>query len=463
MDINIGIGKKQADGLRQVLVNGVAVGVFRPKTDKDAESGSRIELYVQTYTTKYIDREWAQLLEYADELLFFHSGTSSYFDNNRTIYIDTFRGKGKHNVYKKLYLDLNRVLDPTYSIYIYHYVKTLFSENAFIVSTNLNLSNHEAIKKDILNSLDIVRDLYISFELPITQGHTLTELGSMFHMTESICQKKALESMNLLISNYDATNLINNNQFVRSIEFKPEDFHTGVNILNYFGSYLTQQYPDQNAHVTIGQQGRQVTLTVQTDTGDTDVIVRAFDEYGMIMSGSQPPNKYVNDPVFIAKLENKIELLNAELNAERRLTNLQASTISKLIKTVQSSVANPHPIHILNSNTNTTSITLSIQNEISSISNTLDEIIQELDKSQSLREELSKLKEELELLKNEPDKSKIQASSAFKKLGELVSKINKGMEFTENIFATGKKGMELVYKLAPHFDHLQRLIGQLPG
>lgn len=50
----------------------------------------------------------------------------------------------------------------------------------------------------------------------------------------------------------------------RCIEFPPEFHQAGLNILSFFGTYIREQYPDQEAKVKIEQNGYLIKLIIET-------------------------------------------------------------------------------------------------------------------------------------------------------------------------------------------------------
>ena len=52
----------------------------------------------------------------------------------------------------------------------------------------------------------------------------------------------------------------------------------GLGILNYFGKYLKEQYPNEKATVRIEQESLTVRLIVISKNGKTEVIEKALNE-----------------------------------------------------------------------------------------------------------------------------------------------------------------------------------------
>ena len=76
------------------------------------------------------------------------------------------------------------------------------------------------------------------------------------------------------------------------IEFSPEYHQAGLGILNYFTTYLREQYPEQDALVKIEQHGLSVRMIIETKNGERTIVEKALHEYELIVSGEEPPEKY---------------------------------------------------------------------------------------------------------------------------------------------------------------------------
>lgn len=251
------------------------------------------------------------------------------------------------------------------------------------------------------------------------------------------------------------------NSFERTIEFTPETFQAGIGILNYFGTYLREQYPDEKAYVKIEQNDLSVKLTINSSTGKSETIEKAFNEYGQIMSGSSSVVDIVSNPLLIAKLENKIDLLNAELNSERRLNNLQASTIKDFVEMFRISHDKSSNYQFVLSNTNSNNVSISINNEIASTLGALRELKEALPVENPLQNELDDITHSLEAIENESSAEVVKKSSALSKLKRFIDKVNKGQEVASSAIKTIERGAEIFNSLVAKYHGLMDTLNSI--
>ncbi len=119
------------------------------------------------------------------------------------------------------------------------------------------------------------------------------------------------------------------NLITRSIEFPPEYHQAGVSILNYFSTVLRKKYPDVKATVQIKQEDLNVTMTIDPIEGEREVIEKALDEYGLVVTGKMLPEQYTNDRLLKIELEGKLNLAKTEIENQKLLLQYQEREIKK--------------------------------------------------------------------------------------------------------------------------------------
>lgn len=117
----------------------------------------------------------------------------------------------------------------------------------------------------------------------------------------------------------------------RCIEFPPEYHQAGLNILNYFGTYLREQYPDENASVKIEQTGLNVRLVIETADGKSETIEKALHEYELIITGAEPPEKFSNNDKLIIELKSEIRIAKFRLETQQDIIGIQSNRIDQLL------------------------------------------------------------------------------------------------------------------------------------
>jgi hypothetical protein len=94
----------------------------------------------------------------------------------------------------------------------------------------------------------------------------------------------------------------------RCIEFPPEYHQAGLDILNYFGTYLREQYPEEETKVRIEQEGLKVRLVIETLSGKSEIIEKALHEYELIVTGTEPPERFTQNDKLILDLKNELRI-----------------------------------------------------------------------------------------------------------------------------------------------------------
>ena len=121
---------------------------------------------------------------------------------------------------------------------------------------------------------------------------------------------------------------------IREISFPPEYKEAGISILSYFSRILEQNYPDIDAGVTITQKGNKVTLKVESDEGELEVIEKALTDYGRVVTGELEPREILSNPIAILELNNRLEIARLELRlkeqAHQAIANQQQERIVSL-------------------------------------------------------------------------------------------------------------------------------------
>ena len=125
----------------------------------------------------------------------------------------------------------------------------------------------------------------------------------------------------------------------REIKFPPEFQQAGLAILNYFSEVLAQKYPDTPISVSIKQIGVRVVLEITTPDGAVEQIERVLEQYGMVVQGAMRPNEFLDDPIAVMRLTQKLELVNLELKQTREILQLQKDYSGARIKSLEDQIS----------------------------------------------------------------------------------------------------------------------------
>lgn len=114
------------------------------------------------------------------------------------------------------------------------------------------------------------------------------------------------------------------------IEFKPEHKQAGLQILNYFQETLNQKYPENEVTVRISQHGNTVTMEIETTEGEKERYEKAFEEFGLTVTGEQPIEEYLPNIVDQMALQHQIRMANLQLENQREILKLKDQVITNI-------------------------------------------------------------------------------------------------------------------------------------
>lgn len=113
----------------------------------------------------------------------------------------------------------------------------------------------------------------------------------------------------------------------KSIAFEPHQASAGLSILSYFNEFLNQQYAGIEAKVSIKQEGANITLVVETASGEVEKIEKSLYEFGLVVVNKKSPSDVLQSNMDVEKLQMKLEFAELELRQNARLiANYEAVT-----------------------------------------------------------------------------------------------------------------------------------------
>lgn len=130
----------------------------------------------------------------------------------------------------------------------------------------------------------------------------------------------------------------------RTIEFKPEQTQAGLSILSYFSKVFNQKYPDASVTVKIEQNQNSVSMEVKTPEGYVDRVEQTLDQYGLVVLGQIPPEKFLSDPIHALELKNKLELSSLELRMTKELHHNISTLQTERIRSLEVQVSQLHAL-----------------------------------------------------------------------------------------------------------------------
>lgn len=128
-------------------------------------------------------------------------------------------------------------------------------------------------------------------------------------------------------------------EILREIRFSPEHQQAGISILSYFSVVLQQKLPSVIASVSIRQEPDKVVLVISYPDGTEEEIAQTLADYGMVVRGELPPEKFLNDPLQVVALKHKLEIAGMELRLAKELHALERATNNTQFKTLEAEVS----------------------------------------------------------------------------------------------------------------------------
>lgn len=251
----------------------------------------------------------------------------------------------------------------------------------------------------------------------------------------------------------------------RCIEFPSEYYQAGLNILNYFGTYLREQYPDENAKVKIEQNGQLVRLIIETNDGEKEIVEKALEEYQLIVTGQKKPEEITTNQRLILELNSELRIAKYRMETQQDIIQVQRGQIDQLFVLIGSGLANKTPINIdfkpVISLNNQTTINNDVFNALSDIRE-LKELFASISPEFI---ELQNLEGSMNAIESEKNPEVVKNSSAMKKLKKFVDSVSEGNSELSKILKTAENGWETFKNLAGKYNKIAEWCGmpQVPS
>jgi hypothetical protein len=134
-------------------------------------------------------------------------------------------------------------------------------------------------------------------------------------------------------------------RIVRSIEFPPEYYQSGVTILSYFATVLREKNLSENVKVAIEQYGLVVRLVIQPPSGQRELIERTLDSYALVVTGKVAVEELITTPRAVLELKSQLNMAWVQLqnsrdllqyvNEDRASLRAQVNDINQALEKVQ--------------------------------------------------------------------------------------------------------------------------------
>lgn len=254
----------------------------------------------------------------------------------------------------------------------------------------------------------------------------------------------------------------------RSIEFPPEYQQAGLGILSFFASYLSENYPDEEATVRIEQSGLNVRMVVESSGGSKEVIERALHEYELIVSGKETIDKFTTNEKLMLELRNELRVAKFRLESQQDIIALQnlnrqrnedqIDGLMKLLGLGLKSNTEKH-INVQVSPQFQNSIQIEINQDISSALGNINELIESLPTNSDALLPLKDLERSLTSIEQEKEKVKVRKSPAMSKFNRIIEQLSDGNSAIKKAIDTAEQGYDVAKKLASNYNKIASWCG----
>lgn len=251
----------------------------------------------------------------------------------------------------------------------------------------------------------------------------------------------------------------------RCIEFPSEYYQAGLNILNYFGTYLREQYPDEDAKVKIEQNGQIVRLIIETSDGEKEIIEKALEEYQLIVTGQKKPEEITRNQKLILELNSELRIAKYRIETQQDIIQVQRGQIDNLFGIIGNGLINKTPISIDFKPVITLSNQTIINQDVSYALSDIDELKQLIPSVSPEYIELEDLEGSLVTIEKEQNPEIVKNSSAMKKLKKIIDSISEGNTELSKVIKTAENGWDTFKNLAGKYNKIAEWCGlpQVPS
>lgn len=295
------------------------------------------------------------------------------------------------------------------------------------------------------------------FEYLRDQLETLAPLSSTFpFLILGVTDQRSLLNVEVFEISSDPNITTERVVVDRCIEFPPEYHQAGLGILNYFGVFLRENYPERDAKVRIEQHGLSVRMIVETSDGDKEVVEKALHDYELVMSGKVKPEAISQNDKVVLDLKNELRITQFRLESQQDIIEVQNRRIDKLLAVIGNSLEASvrRPIMIEVNPTFHNSQSMSVNQDISTALSGVCDLIDSVSPSEEAHMVLSDLAGSLEAIEKESDPEKVKSAPAILKLRRLIDRVEKGSDAVGSAISNIEKGKEMIGNLAKTYNKI---------
>lgn len=245
----------------------------------------------------------------------------------------------------------------------------------------------------------------------------------------------------------------------KSIVFPPEHYQAGVNILSFFGKYLKDQYPDQDASVRIEQDGMVVRLIVKSKDGRMETIEKALHEYQLIITGEQSPESIVDNPPLVLELRNELRMAQLRVEFQRDINQIQQNDIQELREMLKIALSRDNKFTIdFKPNINTTQ-SVNIESKVSYALYDISSVKDMLPASDPHYATLQDLESSLSSIETEGNPDQVKSSTGMSKFRKIIDRLSNGDDDLSKAIKALDNGVNIIKDLAGKYNSIAQWCG----
>lgn len=333
---------------------------------------------------------------------------------------------------------------------------------------HINLRNFAPLLASKLNN-ELITIEAKSF---IDDGSQFIEVYAEFNLNSKIhgCMNEIvsvlLKSHSDVLNIYDAEYI---EPIHRCLEFEPQYYQAGLGILNYFGTIVREKYPDKNVKIKIEQNTHSVTMIVETEDGDKEIIEKLLHNYELVVMGQKEPETLLDTQLQILDLKNELRIAHLRVETQKEQLQYKDKELIDIKSWFQSVLMqnnsstnhiNFSPIISIDMNQITQ---LEIAKDIKEISQNINELIAGCHDN-ILKSYLNTIANDMQKIEKSQNKDQLKESSTLIKIREFIDESNKTGSAINNFLSTVANGYDNLKIIAKKYNSIAQWCGapQIP-
>lgn len=299
-----------------------------------------------------------------------------------------------------------------------------------------------------------------TFEMHQRQLELLSPLSHSFpFLILGISDQATLTEPSIIELESDAQTKNDTTIIDRCIKFPAEYQQAGLGILNYFSVYLRERYPNEDATISIEQHGLNIRLTIETPDGNSEIVEKALQEYELIVSGQEAPEKFTSNDKVILELRNEIRMFKARIEFKQDVIGIKDKQIDQLLSLVGQGLAKPSPLVIDLKSTINNSNNIQFNQNISSALGGIAELVELLPQSSQENLMLAEAAGSLEGIEMEQDPALVRKSPAMSKFRRVIEKFLDASDSANTAITKIENGLNIAKDLGKKYNSIAEWCG----